>query len=103
MRFGPAFAAAVPEIEVGSISDPIYCTGRILSGEPRLLRGGFAVVQVVEREPVRMRTYEEAEDDVRLAYAAQHRNELDRELVDGILGEAGFEILRLPEPGEFLQ
>ena len=102
-RYGPPVAAALPGLEVGEISDPIYCTGRVLSRDAKLLRGGFAVLRLAEREPTRERGFEEALDDVRRAYAGQHRAQLDEELQARILADAGFEILRLPEPGEFLR
>ncbi len=102
-RFGPAVAAAVPALEAGEISDPVYCTGRVLTRSPDFLRGGFAVLRLAERVPARERDFEEAVDDVRRAYAASHRLKLDREIQDRILEEAGFELLRLPEPDEFLR
>ncbi len=102
-RYGPAVAAAVPALEVGEISDPVYCTGRVLTYAPDFLRGGFAILRLAERVPARERSFEEAIDDVRRTYAAQHRGQLDLEIQDRILAEAGFEILRLPEPDEFLR
>ncbi len=100
VRYSPEIAAAVPALEIGEISDPIYCTGRVLSRDPLLLRAGFAVVRVEERLAERRRSFEQAVDDVRRAYANQHRGELDQMLQDRILEEADFEILRLPDPGE---
>ncbi len=102
-RYGPQLASAVGELAVGDISDPIYCTGRVLTRDPHLLRGGFAILRVAERVPARQRSFEEATLDVRRAYAARHRRELDEELQNRILEEAGFELLRLPTADEFLQ
>ena len=102
-RLGPAVSAAIPGLAVGEISEPIYCTDRILGRDPELLRGGFAILRVAERIAERPRSFEEAADDVRRAYASERREELDRELRRQILDEAGFELLRLPEPAEFLR
>ncbi len=102
-RLGPAISAAVPELEVGEISDPIYCTDRVLTRDPRLLRGGFAILRLRDRVGERQRSFEEAVDDVRRAYAADRRDELDRELQGQILEAANFEVLRLPDATEFLQ
>ncbi len=102
-RLGPAVAAAVPQLEIGAISAPIYCTGRILSREPWLLRGGFAILRVAERQAPQPRSFDEAIEDVRRAYAAQHRRELDEEVQNRILEEAGFEILRLPAVEELVR
>ena len=102
-RLGPAISAAVPAIEVGEISDPVYCTDRVLTRDPRLLRGGFAILRVAERLAERPRSFEEAIDDVRRAYASDHREELDRELGGRILEAADFEILRLPTPDELIR
>ena len=102
-RLGPAISAAVPEIEVGEISDPIYCTDRVLTRDPRLLRGGFAILRVAERIAERPRSFEDAIDDVRRAYASDRREELDRELGNRILEAADFEVLRLPTPDELIR
>lgn len=102
-RYGPTVAGAVPKLEKGEISDPLYCTGRVLTRTPDYLRGGFAILRLAERVPARQRGFEEAIDDVRRAYAAQHRRELDEEIQSRILEEAGFEILRLPKAEEFLR
>lgn len=100
---GPAIASAVPELAEGEISEPIYCTDRLLTRSTETLRGGFAVLRLRQRIPARERSFDEALDDVRAAYALQHRQELDLEIQDQLLEQAGFELLRLPEPGEFLR
>ena len=102
-RLGTAVQAAIPSLEEGDISDPIYCTNRVLSRDPWLLRGGFAIVRVEQRVAEREREFEEAIDDVRRAYSSDYRAELDDELHASILEKEGFRILRLPEVSEFLR
>lgn len=102
-RLSPEIYKAVTAMEPGEISDPIYCTDRVLSADSRLLRGGFAIVRLREKLPPRERSFSEAIDDVRTAYAQRHARELMAELRAKVLEEAGFEIVRLPEAGEFLQ
>ena len=97
---GPAIVAAVPELEVGQVSDSIYCTDRILSQQAGLLRGGFAVLRVRGRQPEQTRSFDEAIEDVRRAYASDHRADIDREIEDRILDEIGFAIVRIPDPAE---
>ncbi|MCG8456843.1 MAG: peptidyl-prolyl cis-trans isomerase, partial [Holophagales bacterium] len=99
-RLGPAVSAAVPELETGRISDPIYCTARVMSPDSWMLRGGFAVLRVRERRPERMRSFEEAIEDVRRAYGSEQGAELDLQLRARALDEAGFRILRLPSTAE---
>ena len=99
-RLGPAVSAAVPELETGRISDPIYCTARVMSPDSWMLRGGFAVLRVRDRRPERMRSFEEAIEDVRRAYASEQGAELDLQLRARALEEAGFRILRLPSTAE---
>lgn len=102
VRLGPEIYNAVTLMGRGEISDPIYCTDRILSADPRLLRAGFAVVRVREKVPPRKRSFEEAIDGVRAAYAKRHLQELAAELRAKILEEADFEIVRLPTADELL-
>lgn len=101
-QLGPAVSAVVPTLEVGEISKPIYCTDRILTQQPWMLRGGFAVLRVRDRVPERERSFEEAIDDVRRAYAAERQAELDQAVQTQLLDEAGFKILRLPDPNELV-
>ncbi len=102
-RLGPAVGVAVPRLEVGEISDPIYCTGRVLTKDPWLLRGGFAILRIRDRVADHPRDFEDAIEDVRRVYSSDHRARLDEELQAKILDEAGLEILRLPDVGDFLR
>ncbi len=99
----PQIYRTVVAMDAGEISDPVFCTGRILSQGSLRLRNGFAIVKVREKQPPRQRTFEEALDDVRTAYAQRHVAELVQRLESKLLDEAGFEILRLPETDEFLE
>ncbi len=102
-QFGPNVALAIAQLEIGEISNPIFCTGRVLSKNPLLLRGGFAIVKVTERVPEKIRDFEEAIDDVRTSYATHNRKDLDREIRDRMLAQANFEIHRIPKPEELAQ
>ena len=42
---------AIRSLEPGRVSDPIFCTDRMLTKLPTALRGGFAIVRVNERIP----------------------------------------------------
>ncbi|MEE8523903.1 MAG: peptidylprolyl isomerase, partial [Thermoanaerobaculia bacterium] len=101
-RLSPEVYKAVTAMEPDEVSDPIYCSERVLSADSRLLRGGFAIVRLRQKLPPRERSFEEAIDDVRTAYAQRHAQELTAELRAKILAEADFEIIRLPDPGEFV-
>ncbi len=96
---GPAVFEALESLEPGQISDPIYCTDKVLA-QPGVLRGGFAIIRVSERQPERSRTFEEAFDDVRRAWVVQHREEINEVVLDDILTEGGFRIIRLPTAEE---
>ncbi len=95
----PAVFESVRTLEPGWISDPIYCTDKVLA-QPGVLRGGFAIIRVVERQPERSRSFEEAFDDVRRVWVVQHREEVNEAVIDSILTEGGFRIIRLPTPEE---
>jgi len=97
---GPAVYEAIPKLELGAISDPIYLTDRVLA-QPGVPRGGFAIVRVSERIPGRQRTFDEAIDDVRRAWVFKNRERVDAAVRDQILRDARFRIVRLPEPEEF--
>lgn len=99
-QLGPAVGAVVPQLEIGTVSDPIYCTDRIMTQQPGLLRGGFAVLRVGERQPEEPRSFEQAIDDVRLAFARDRQRELDRQLEESLLEEADFRMVRWPELAE---
>ncbi len=98
----PQVYRAVNQMEPGDITDPIYCTPRLLTANPRTLRGGFAIVVVRERREPRQRSFEEAIDDIRRAYANQNRSEVESEVRAELLTESGFEILRSPRPEQFI-
>lgn len=102
-RYSPAVAEIVPNLGVGEISDPIYCTERVISTDPLLLRGGFAIVKVLERQAEQPQRFQDALEDVRRAYATRNRVGLDRDIRDRILGEANFEMVRLPTTDELVQ
>jgi hypothetical protein len=97
--FGPTVFKALREIKVGQVSNPIYCSDKVM-GTSSLLRGGFAVVRINQRIPERPRSFEEAIDDVRQAWAMRNRDLMERRIVDRILDDGGFEIVRLPSPDE---
>ncbi len=103
VRLGPEIYKTVAALEPGQISDPVYCTDRLLTTDPRTLRGGFAILRLEARHPPAERSFEEAIDDVRKTWAGQNAQQLDQELQVAILEEAEFEIVRLPEAEEFLQ
>ena len=98
---GPEVYKTVAAMEAGMISDPVYQTNRILSNDPRLLRGGFAIsAGSVARTlpasgPSRSRL-----DELRAAWARQNTAELERQVQTAILDDAGFELVRLPAPDE---
>ncbi len=96
---GPAVFESIRSLEPGRISDPIYCTDKVLA-QPGVLRGGFAIIRVVERRPERSRSFEEAFDDVRRVWVVKHREEVNEAVIDSILTEGGFRIIRLPTAGE---
>ena len=89
------------ELAAGEISDPVYCTPRVLTRDPMLLRGGFAVLRVRERLEETEVAFEDGIERVRRAYAAEHRADLDREIQAAVLAEAGFDLLRVPAASEF--
>ncbi len=99
-RLGPSVAAEVLNLKPGEVSQPVYCTGRVLSQDPIMLKGGFAILKLAGREPAVERSFEDAVADVRVAFAAQHRRQLDEELMQGILARGDFQILRLPDLAE---
>ncbi len=99
-RLNPEIYGAVVALEAGEVSDPISCTARILSRDPRTLRGGFAIVRVREKQPPRQRSFEEALDDARAVYAQQNAAELALEVRDALLAEADFKLVRVPDPAE---
>lgn len=102
-RLGVHLMSIVQDLEHGQVSDPVYCTGRILSADPMLLRGGFAILKVNGHEAERPLEFEEAVESVRLRYAAAERERLDEELHDQLLAEAGFELIRIPTSDEFVR
>ncbi len=97
---GPEVYRAVRELKVGEVSDPIYCTDRVLAGSPSTLMGGFAVVRVTEKVPEQPRGFEECLEAVRSAHCQKHHAEIDQEIVGNVLKKASFEIRRLPRPEE---
>ena len=101
-QLGPAIGAAIPQLEEGAVSDPIYCTDRIMTQQPGLLMGGFAVLRVRERRDEQPRGFDEALDDVRRAYARERQQDLDRQLEQSLLEEAAFRMVRSPEVAELL-
>ncbi|MEM7586342.1 MAG: peptidylprolyl isomerase [Acidobacteriota bacterium] len=102
VQLGPEIYKAVNFLQPGEISQPIHHTARILTSDPRTLRGGFTILRVRSKQPPRDRTFEEALGDLRAAYARQHAAEIDREVQAQMLDEADFEILRLPTAEELL-
>ncbi|MDJ0654647.1 MAG: peptidylprolyl isomerase [Xanthomonadales bacterium] len=102
-RLGPAIVAGLTDMEVGDISDPIYCTGRVMSHDPWMLRGGFAILRLRDRTEDQPMAFDQALPRVRRSYASDNRRELDRQLQDQILAEAGFKLHRVPEAGDFLR
>ncbi len=99
-RLNPAIYSTVVAMKEGEISEPVYLTDRVMTADPRTLLGGFAVLRVREKRPPRERSFEEAVDDVRAAYLRQHAAVLDQELRESVLAEAGFRVVRLPDPAE---
>jgi len=99
-RLGPPIMEALQHLETGKISDPVHCSERILSHDPMLLRGGFAVLQVTERFPEQQRSFEEARDDARAVHCRMHRAELDKQIMSEMLEGASFQVHRIPEPAE---
>ncbi len=99
-RLNPAIYGTVVAMEAGEISDPAYLTDRVMTRDPRTLVGGFAVLRVREKRPPRERGFEEAVDDVRAAWVRQNAAALDQELRESVLAEAGFRVVRLPDPAE---
>ncbi len=102
VRLGPEVYKAVVAMEAGGISDPVYQTGRILTTDPRTLRGGFAILRVRGKNPPRERDFEEATSDLRAAYGRQNAAEIDQQARASILDEADFELVRLPAVDELL-
>lgn len=102
-KYGPNVANALTQMKEGDISNPIYCTDRILSQNGNLLRGGFAILKLEARKPAQDRSFEQAIDDVRTIYLAQNRAEIDKEVRDRILQEAGFELVRVPATKELIK
>jgi len=99
--WGQAVFEAIRSLEPGQVSEPVYCTDRVLTAAPSALKGGFAVVRVRERIPERQRTFEEAIDDVRRAYTSKNRKQIDKEVRRHLLDGEGFEIHRIPAAEEF--
>ncbi len=97
--FGPPVFKALRELETGVVSDPIYCTDKVL-GSSSLLKGGFAVVRVKERIPVTARSFDDAIDDVRRAWVMKNREAVTAMVEERILTEGEFRIVRLPSPEE---
>ncbi|MEM7356109.1 MAG: peptidylprolyl isomerase, partial [Acidobacteriota bacterium] len=102
VRLGPEIYKAVTTLQPGDVSSPIYHTERILTADTRTLRGGFAIVRVRAKAPPRERSFDEAIDDLRTAYAGHHAAEIDREVRARILAEADFTVVRLPTADELL-
>lgn len=100
MRLSPVMHGVISKLEVGTISDPIYLTDKILTRDPATLKGGFAVVKVSERHPPQTRGFDEAIDQVRAVYANKHRETLEVQLQNKILYGVGFELRRLPSADE---
>ena len=99
-RLSPEIYKVVSKLADDEISDPIYCTDRLMTQDPRTLRGGFAIVRVRERQPPRERRFEEALDDLRAAYAQTIAAELEDRFRRRLLSRAGFRIVRVPDPSE---
>ena len=102
-RLGPEIYKAVTALDPGAISDPIYCTDRLLSNDPQTLRGGFAIVRVRRKHAPTERSFEQALDAVRATWAQRNARQLDEELVAAVLEEAKFDIVRLPQPEALLE
>lgn len=102
-RLGTLIWHAASALDEGAISEPIYLTNKILSQDPMLLRGGFAIIRLNQRQAAQTQSFEQAREAVRRAYAEQHRHRLDTELVNRILDDNGFEIVRLPDLEELRQ
>ena len=100
-RLSPEIYKVVSKLADDEISDPIYCTDRLMTQDPRTLRGGFAIVRVRERQPPRERRFEEALDDLRAVYAQTIAAELEDRFRRRLLSRAGFRIVRVPDPSEF--
>lgn len=92
---------AIRSLEPGQISDPIFCTDRMLTKLPTALRGGFAIVRVNKRIPEQPRSFDEAIDQIRISYAAKHRREVDEAVRQRLLDRVGFTIHRVPSAAEF--
>lgn len=101
-RLNPAIYETVLKLRAGDISNPIYCTERILTSDSRTLSGGFAILRVRRKRPPKQRNFQEALEDVRHAYMQQNARQLEREFQKILLREIDFEILRLPRADEFL-
>ena len=99
-RLHPEIYEAVVNMEPGAISDPVFCTEKILSADERLLRGGFAILNVVSKSQPRILPFEEVSGRVRDAFFLKNRQTLEVEFQKKLLDESGFRILRLPEPAE---
>ncbi len=97
--FGPPVLTTLRQIEEGAVSDPIYCTDRVLDNSS-LLKGGFAIVRVKDRVPQSVRSFDEAIDDVRRAWVMKNRDAVTKQVEERILSEGRFEIVRLPSPDE---
>ena len=99
-RLGPEIYKTVVAMETGAIAGPVYQTDRLLTNDPRTLRGGFAILRVRARNPPRERMFEASIDMLRATWARQNGAELDHAVRAGILADAGFELIRLPTPDE---
>lgn len=97
--FGPSVFKALRELEVGTVSDPVYCTDKVL-GSASLLTGGFAILRIAERIPESPRPFEDAIEDVRRAWAMKNRELVSTQVRERVLREGGFEIVRLPGPDD---
>ena len=103
VRLGPEVYKAVTATEPGGVSAPVYLTDRILTSDPRTLRGGFALVHVRAKIPPQERSFEQVIDDLRTVYARRNIDEINREVRDEILASSGFEIVRYPTLDELAQ
>jgi parvulin-like peptidyl-prolyl isomerase len=99
----PYILRAVAPMEEGSISDPVHCPELPLSRNRPQLVDGFAVLRLRGRTEPAPRTFEEAVDTVRRAWAAVHAEEMEKELRATILDEASFRVVRLPDLEEVKQ
>lgn len=97
--FGPPVFRAIRELEVGTISEPIYCTDKVPSNSSQL-KGGFAIVRIRERVPESQRSFDTVIDEVRQAWAMKNRTLVTTLVEERILSDAGFEIVRLPSPDD---